>query len=566
MIKKNILLIIALLVTQSIAVLSKEPWLNRDWLNLLLYEKINANSFHSLADGPSFFLTENGNHNPKSEYLAALELTQNQDKTFKNTFPLRYKRIAQWNNIPYEPIVNHDERVTSVRLAYPNRYMGNPASMFGHIFLIFNRDTGPLDSELFHFIANANQTAGASFVLGGISGQFKGRFLIEPFHKKIKEYTYEDDREVIYYDLNLTSDEIENLQLFAIDLKSTYFYYYFKDENCAFFIGKALNGVLNRDVVKNNLYVAPSDVINQLISYDQINRMKTRPTLNKQFITSYSKLNGKEKKAFIELISKKIFDVSDFSSATLKTFLYISEFILNNYPHLTDTIRYNRFQSYDVLTKRKHYPIRQNPIAYPVTPLLSQRLAIDYIGSQKIRFEWNPIYYDSHFEDFETKRVNILAPSIIRQEYDQFRTGLTILEISSIQAYNPIFGGMSWRTEHYATYLDQLGIDLSFDYGVGFLLSDQSFLSIFGGIRLSNYNQINGSYLNHQTIFPSLEILANHSLKSDTNIAVKYAYIYDQHYLTPSLHAKWRDVTFEIAHNFTYGSDDFTTFGLHYFY
>ena len=59
--------------------------------------------------------------------------------------------------------------------------------MFGHIFLILNRNTGPLDSNLFHFIADANHTLGASFVGGGLTGQFEGKYLTERFFiRKLK--------------------------------------------------------------------------------------------------------------------------------------------------------------------------------------------------------------------------------------------------------------------------------------------------------------------------------------------------------------------------------------------
>ena len=117
----------------------------------------------------------------------------------------------------------------SVQIVYPSRYMGNPASMFGHLFLIFESKNGVLDSSIFHYTAVPDSVNPIQYIIYGLTGGFSGHFSTEPYYKRIKDYNYVEDREVIYYDLVLSNDQIDDLQLHAEELKHAQFDYYFID-------------------------------------------------------------------------------------------------------------------------------------------------------------------------------------------------------------------------------------------------------------------------------------------------------------------------------------------------
>ena len=115
-------------------------------------------------------------------------------------------------------------------------------------------------------------------------------------------------------------DEIENLQLLSVDLQSAYFDYFFLNENCAFYIGKALNISLGQDIVSLDFYVTPSEVINRLVKSDKFLSKSTSKTLNSRFNASFNQLTNKEKEDLIQLITGSFSDVSLFSSNTLISF------------------------------------------------------------------------------------------------------------------------------------------------------------------------------------------------------------------------------------------------------
>ena len=159
-----------------------------------------------------------------------------------------------------------------------------------------------MDSQIFHYIADTSGKDPSAYIWNGLTGQFKGWYLTEPYNKKIKDYNYKDDREVIYYDLKLSKKQIENLLLHAIELKRTYFNYYFLDENCALFIGKALNSILEQDIISKSNLVFPSQIINNLYKDNKLTKTYKRPSSTALFNTHYNQLTQKEKKAVKHLI------------------------------------------------------------------------------------------------------------------------------------------------------------------------------------------------------------------------------------------------------------------------
>ena len=108
---------------------------DQQWLDMLYYES-KGSGYKSLADDDSFFVSPEGKTNPQAEFEASLRRVEAQDESFRRTFPLRYKYIAHLKNIPYQPLIQVNDRVERVVLGFPSRYLASPTSMFGHLFLI----------------------------------------------------------------------------------------------------------------------------------------------------------------------------------------------------------------------------------------------------------------------------------------------------------------------------------------------------------------------------------------------------------------------------------------------
>ncbi len=563
MINRLVVLFIGILFT---TVFANEPWFSRDWLNLMFYEQKSPNSYQSLVDGTDYFLTKNGMHDPKAEYDEALRLTKAQDPVFKQTFPLRYKRLALSHNILYLPNIEVDSSVDSVVLTYPGRYMGSLSSLFGHLFLIFKKNDNLLDSRIFHFIADPVNARGMNFVFGGLSGQFKGRFLNEPFHKKIKEYNHEDDREITYYDLRLPKNDIDDLQLLAIDLKTTYFYYFFKDENCAFYIGKVLNIILDKDAITKTFYIAPSDIINRLIDSDRVTSKKTRHTQTQQFLDAFHSLNGLEKRHLNHMITQKINSNNDYSKGVLRSFLYISEFIINNYPQLSDIIRYNRFISYQKLSVTNDQNVRQPLSKSPIKRIPSKRWAASYTDNHKVKLSWSPLFYETEFGDFELNRINALMPGILLDSTNRVSPTLTLFDVNNIETYNDFFGGASWRTSGFFLHDDGLGGNVSFEYGYGKPFFNLHFVSAFFGVQASNYNTIENNMLNDTGIYTSFTVGLNQKVYQHFIMSTDFIMMYNTHYIKPTLAINFGDAVVKMHYTFIPKKSDFFEASIQYFY
>lgn len=352
----NKLLVLILFLISTSFLFSEDFYSSRKWLNLLYYEKIGSD-YKSLVENDGFFISPQGKNDPKKEYEASLKLVQNQDLQFKSKFPLRYKYIAQQNKINYAPSILISTNINNVVIAFPSSYMSNPASMFGHLYLILETNKGTLDSDILHYVADTDGDRTISYIIKGLSGQYKGSFLKEPYYKEVKKYNYVEARDITYYDLILSNDQIEELQLHYIELQNCYFYYFFLDQNCASFIGKLLNVILDKDIVTKRFYIMPSQIINDLYESSLLKNERVRIANTRIFNHLFNSLSEEQKRNVIQLFYEKTTDAYP-DAEVLKTFILISEYVINNHSDLSDTIRFNRITAYKKLKELQFFNIR----------------------------------------------------------------------------------------------------------------------------------------------------------------------------------------------------------------
>ena len=517
-----------------------EFYQSRKWLNLLYYEK-SGDEYRSVADDDRFFVSKFGKTNPKSEYEAELKLTLDQDPEFRQKFPLRYKTITKVNQLPYIPIVTVNNAIDSVVVAYPNRYMANPASMFGHLFLILKSKQGLMDSDILHYIADTAGQDQSAYIFNGLTGQFKGWFLKEPYYRKIKEYNYVEDREIVYYDLKLSAEQIEDLQLHSVELKQSYFYYYFLDENCAFFMGKLLNVVLDEDILSRSSLIFPSQIINTL--YDKnllISEYRRKPS-TKVFNEHFSQLTDDEQSNVIDLILHETNSVPS-SPEVLKTFLYTSEYLINTQSQLSPIIRHNRIKAYQKLQSQNNANVRPiNTKQNTVSPIKSKGLSATYGFSDQISLSYNPIYYGDYepFSELEVKKLRCLSPRLILAPTLAPLFEITLADIESITQYNTVLNGYSWRLSSSVGFQTSVVTNQSFEIGQAYRILGEGLAFGFIGLNYSNYDSLTERKLEFLMLRPSLSIGIAQPLISETlNAKIAYDNRFGKNYLTAKISLK----------------------------
>ncbi len=131
--------------------------------------------------------------------------------------------------------------VAGVSLIFPEAYMNNPASMFGHTLLRLDRappdaheDRRDLLAYAVNFAADTGDDGGALFAVKGLTGLYPGTFSLWPYYEKVQQYGDWERRDIWEYRLALAPAEIERLLLHVFELRQVRFDYFFFDENCSY--------------------------------------------------------------------------------------------------------------------------------------------------------------------------------------------------------------------------------------------------------------------------------------------------------------------------------------------
>ncbi|HCY37126.1 MAG: hypothetical protein DKM50_09805 [Candidatus Margulisiibacteriota bacterium] len=522
---------------------AEDHYTSREWLNLLYYEQ-SGSGYKSLAEEDGFFITKQGKTNPKDEYEASLKLVLAQDLTFKTKFPLRYKYIVKQHNLQYAPAVQVPANINKVLIAYPNRYMNNPASMFGHLFLVLETNKGILDSDILHYIADTAADRSIGYMIKGLSGQYKGWFLREPYYKKIKGYNYVEDRDIIYYDLKLSKEQTENLQLHYIELQNSFFYYYFLDKNCAFFIGKLLNIVLDSDIATKRSYIIPSQIINDLFDVNLLENERLRVANTKVFNRLFTGLNDEQKRGLITLFHEKKESIQA-DPDVLKAFIIISEYMISNHSDLADNIRSNRITAYKKLKDLETSNIRQTDVKKEsVNRIQSESIGLSRVFNNYYEISFNPIYFSEydHFNILEVISVKGLGTKINLYPNGHPLYQLDLVDLNNIIQSNDVLNSFSWKIKSSIFYKDSILTNQEVYYGFSWNVMNRGLLYSLVGLNYTNFDDISEINLDSLKLLPTIQIGLNHNLTDNLKIIVSYENKFQKDYITTGFIYKYNNL------------------------
>ena len=291
------------------------------------WEKIlHFDGKESRADGKDFFLAPNGKTNPVQELektIAAFKDPETQIGWFKYSaqcvFRERYhflKSQGLLTDIPEEKCQAFDEwksgiNAESVTLIYSSSYPNNPSSLFGHTLLRLNQKNKTndlLDYAIAFSAIPEKDDPGILFAYKGIAGGYKGLFEITKYYTKVNEYNNGESRDLIEYNLVMTPEELARLERHLWEMyQTTYFDYYFHDENCSAVLADLLS-VAYKDHKKVNehkkWFYLPGEMIKHF-DHDLkvVGSVKYRPSLKKQMIAQWSEYDTNETREIQKIIN-----------------------------------------------------------------------------------------------------------------------------------------------------------------------------------------------------------------------------------------------------------------------
>ena len=289
-----------------------------EWLNLLYYEK-NSTGFKSLVTSRAFFVSDGGNHDPLTELKATIELLGAPQTTNMNpqcAYPARYEILRRRFKLQM-PVVcpqldtwlaSYDPQ--GMELVYTSQFIANPASVFGHAFLLVpsHKQVEALWYSFNFAAAMPSDVNPFAYAWGGLAGWYSGDYSILPYYQRLFQYNSIENRDLWRYPLKLTKIELITLMKhFWEVVHLARFRYYFLDQNCAGYILKSLAAVLPdmSDKSKVSIYVHPVDVIKILKASGRLEAPTRVPSSFEIFRTRFDQLSASDRAIFFEIIESK---------------------------------------------------------------------------------------------------------------------------------------------------------------------------------------------------------------------------------------------------------------------
>jgi Domain of unknown function (DUF4105) len=272
---------------------AQRTWDARLWHVLMHYER-SARTFEliSAVDNADWFLSPHGRKDPQAELEATLtrmfdtELQPRIRLTVQCAYPargafLRESLAIDAARLPQQSCPRFEAwrkalDPDSVSLVFASYFFNNPASMFGHTFLLLHtRGRGP-DEEMLNYTINFGAEAPkdidpVSYALLGLTGGFTSFYHLLPYYAKIKEYNDIDKRDLWEYPLDFTPQQIERLLQHDWEMNWAKFDYYFLDENCSYHLLTLIEAADPSLHLRESfqLYTLPSDAVQVVLEQKQ---------------------------------------------------------------------------------------------------------------------------------------------------------------------------------------------------------------------------------------------------------------------------------------------------------
>ncbi len=282
------------------------------WQKILHYKKDK-----SQVDGENFFLSPEGKTNPEAELKATITAFKNPNAKagWFNYHPQCVFR-ERWNFLKGQGLLEGVSEVAcpefdewksglnaeSVTLIFSSSYPNNPSSLFGHTLLRLNqkgKTNDLLDYAVAFSAVPETEDIGVIFAFKGLFGGYKGLFEVTKYYTKVNEYNNGESRDLIEYNLNMTPAELDRLIGHLWELyQTTYFDYYFADENCSAVLADLLS-VAYKDDDKVNAharwYYLPGEMVKHFENTpERVASTHYRASLKKQVARMWEKLSPEE--------------------------------------------------------------------------------------------------------------------------------------------------------------------------------------------------------------------------------------------------------------------------------
>jgi hypothetical protein len=309
-------------------VLANDP----QWLALLHMQKSSlVGRYQSEVDAGSFFLSGRDD-DANAELLATIEALRQPTSDSASAwcrFPARAKFLAAHIGLSPPPALQCPEleywrgRFPSdeIVLIYPDPYLKNVASIFGHTFLRLDssdKKTHPvLLSPTVSYYADVGSTDNVALYIGkGLTGHFPGMIEVSPYFQKLRKYSDGEDRDIREYKLALSPEQVSDFVDHVWEVHDDdSFNYFFLDENCSYRLISMLDTVAPPHNIREKFtsHTMPIDTVKVLRDNGLIAESTYIPSARKRFYEQFERLDAAQRQEFYAILNDDIYydDVTD---------------------------------------------------------------------------------------------------------------------------------------------------------------------------------------------------------------------------------------------------------------
>ena len=301
------------------------------WLHLL-HMADKKGKFRSNQLGTFFFNSPEGGTNPTAELAATINSLLLPASHFEDLnlhpqclFPARFSWLKTQTSIEqYAPKIDCGElkgwlnkvSAKTISLAFAGYYAGNPASLFGHSFLILKSDAQSSNPAYPSITFGADMNAGtgvAEMTIKGLLGAYEGKFQADPYYNQLKKYIHTENRDIWEYDLRLSEKERQLLllHLWEIGLIPTFEYGFFV-KNCSYYLLYLIELVRpDLQLVESfSSAIAPAETVRVLQESDLITTVHFRPSNQRSIQQLLTARTAAERKVISDLVDGRV-DTND---------------------------------------------------------------------------------------------------------------------------------------------------------------------------------------------------------------------------------------------------------------
>ena len=216
-------------------------------------------------------------------------------------FPARYAWLGkklnrpEWTRPPRACRKLHiwldRHRLTGASIILVSGYMGNPASLFGHNFIkLYTADqNADLWQTSLSYGAQVPQNEDVlHYIYRGLTGGYTANFTDRYFYNQDLAYTRTEARDMWEYPLHLSPQALYALQLHIWEVTNRHKRYYFLTHNCAYELGRLLEGALGRPKMQPaKLWYLPEELVEQARQFGLVEESVYHPAAERRLIWQY---------------------------------------------------------------------------------------------------------------------------------------------------------------------------------------------------------------------------------------------------------------------------------------